>query len=386
MTGENKVSESLKKLQGYIERERFSGYDPYDGLNSELLRVFSLKSRVLRMALIQGMKRSPLNMRSLLGVRKGYNPKGLGLFLWGYSRLWHRDGSPLYRERITFFLELLEKYRSKNCPGNGWGYNFDWQSSAFFLPAYTPTVVNTGFIGHALIDCFRFTGEKKALELLLPTADFILKGLNRLEEKERLCFSYTPIDRYFVHNANLLGASLLIRLYKYRPESVIRDTALKALRYTMECQRADGSWFYSEKPGAHRIDSFHTGFNLQCLDWFLKEGYGQEYMGAFKKGCSFYAENFFLDDGTPKYYHNRIYPVDIHSPAQAAVFFSQTGLYPKLNNRIVNWMIDNMQGKNGAFYFQKTPLYTNSIPYMRWNQAWAFHALTSCLLRINREI
>jgi len=31
------------------------------------------------------------------------------------------------------------------------------------------------------------------------------------------------------------------------------------------------------------------------------------------------------EDGTPKYYHDRIYPIDIHSPAQAICFFSREG-------------------------------------------------------------
>jgi len=43
-------------------------------------------------------------------------------------------------------------------------------------------------------------------------------------------------------------------------------------------------------------------------------------------------------------------------------------------------MIENMQGPDGAFYFQKNKYFTNKIPYMRWSQAWAFHALTEYLL------
>jgi len=43
-------------------------------------------------------------------------------------------------------------------------------------------------------------------------------------------------------------------------------------------------------------------------------------------------------------------------------------------------MIVNMQAPEGFFYFQKHRWYTNRIPYMRWGQAWAFHALTEYLL------
>jgi len=32
--------------------------------------------------------------------------------------------------------------------------------------------------------------------------------------------------------------------------------------------------------------------------------------------------------------------------------------------------------RRGYFYFRKGRYLTNKIPYMRWGQAWAFHALT----------
>ena len=36
---------------------------------------------------------------------------------------------------------------------------------------------------------------------------------------------------------------------------------------------------------------------------------------------------------------------------------------------------------HGYFYFQKTGRLTNRIPYMRWGQAWAWHALTAYAVR-----
>ena len=79
---------SLNKLKDYIENEHFKGYDPYDALNSPLLKAFSLNRRYPRIAFIQTLKRLPVNIRSLLGIRKDYNPKGIGLFLWGYAKLY----------------------------------------------------------------------------------------------------------------------------------------------------------------------------------------------------------------------------------------------------------------------------------------------------------
>jgi len=379
------VRDSLEKLIAYVERENFRGYDPYDALNSPLLKFLSFNRKWLRITFIQLLKKSPVNFRPVLGIRKGLNPKGLGLFLWGYAKLFAMEKKPGHREKIEMLLDLLDELKSPGTSGHGWGYNFDWQSRAFYVPKYTPTIVNSSFIGHALIDTYRLTGWEKALDMALPIKDFILNDLNRHDENGRICFSYTLLDKTRVHNANLLGASLLIRLYKYSGEQNLKTTALSSLAYTMGYQREDGSWPYAESGYQKWIDSFHTGFNLQCLSYFLEEGEGMEYKTAFEKGAAFYAREFFLGDGRPKYYHDHIYPLDIHSAAQAVVFFSRTGgLYKDLNNRILNGMISRFQDKKGFFYYRIKKYSTNKIPYMRWSQAWAFHALTEYLFQTER--
>jgi len=372
---------SLQKLRCYVENENFRGYDPYDALNSPVLRLLTFKSKSLRIAFIQALKRSPLNFRSPLLIRKGYNPKGIGLFMWGYAKSYKKEGRTEYLKKTAHLIDLLEELKSKGYAGNSWGYNFDWQSRAFFVPRFTPTIVNSSFVGHALIDVYNYTGNEHALDMAISIKDFILNDLNRTEEADAFSFSYTPLDHTAVHNANLLGASLLIRLYRFAQQRSLKEAALSSLAYSMKHQKEDGSWNYAETSFQQWIDSFHTGFNLQSILYFLEEGFGEEYRPQFERGVRFYSENFFLEDGTPKYYHDRVFPIDIHSSAQGAVFFSRLGsAYADLAGIIVQWMVRNLQDKDGYFYFQRKKHYTNKIPYMRWSQAWAFHALTEFVL------
>jgi hypothetical protein len=77
---------SVGRLQAYIEAANFIGYDPYDALNSPVLRALSFRRKSLRILFIQLLKRLPVNPRPFLFIKKGYNPKGLGLFLWGYAK------------------------------------------------------------------------------------------------------------------------------------------------------------------------------------------------------------------------------------------------------------------------------------------------------------
>jgi hypothetical protein len=79
----DKVRQSLQKLERYLDRTELMGYDPYDALNSPFLSKVSLGLKYPRIAFTQGLKLSPVNLRPFLGVRPGFNPKGIGLFLSG---------------------------------------------------------------------------------------------------------------------------------------------------------------------------------------------------------------------------------------------------------------------------------------------------------------
>ncbi len=381
-----KAKIAIDKLRMFVESQSFRGYDPYDALNSPLLRLLSFRRKYPRIAMIQLMKRLPWNLRPLLLVPKGLNPKGLGLFLWGYAKLYKATGDPNCREICEQLIDLLRETQSDGWSGAAWGYNFDWQSRAFFVPRATPTIVNSSFIGHALLDTYEFCGLEIARELALEIRPFLLHDLRRSQFGDVFCFSYTPHDDTTVHNANLLGASLLIRLDHCEPLEEGKRAALRALKYSLDRQRADGSWWYADTDYQQWIDSFHTGFNLQAIQYFVDAGAAEQYREQFARGIQFYADRFFLSDGTAKYFHDRTFPIDVHSYAQAIVFFSRVGGYDELLERILTKFLTTFQNDKGFFYFQQNKYGTNRIPYIRWSQAWAFHALTEYLLRVgNRE-
>jgi hypothetical protein len=376
------VIEATRRLLDCVESADYAGYDPYDALNSPVIHRICSRSRLAALGATQFFRRCPLNLRPILGVPEGHNPKGIGLFLWGYVKLYRIDRQQARLERIQHLLDLLEKLKSTGYSGNCWGYNFDWRSRTLYAPRFTPTIVNSAWIGHALLDAHEHAGLSRALDMAVSIKDFFLKDLDRMADGSSFCFSYTPLDQYAVHNANLLGASLLVRLAGVTGDTSLQDPALSALAYSMKHQRADGSWPYSERDGFGWIDSFHTGFNLQAVRCFLDAGLAPEYWAAYRKGVEYYAANFFLENGTPKYYSDRIYPIDIHSPAQAISFFSrECNAYQDLAEKIVCWMLKNMYDGRGHFYFRKGRFLTNRICYMRWSQAWAFHALTEYMLQ-----
>lgn len=377
-----KFHHSFKKLATYCENEQFKGYDPYDGLNSKFFQSIPLvpKSRVARLAWIQFFKRSPLNLRKLVGIKKEYNPKALGLFLASYCTLYKHDNNPEHLKKIQFFIEQLDLCKSKGYSGACWGYNFDWESRAFFQPKFMPTIVASSFISNALLDAYEVTGDQKLLTTARSTCDFILNDLNRTHDASgNYAFSYSPLDNSVVFNASLLGARLLARVYSFTKEAALISESKKAVAFCCDQQKEDGSWSYGTLPFHQWIDNFHTGYNLECISDYMKYSRDISYSEVLSKGFKYYIETFFTKDGVAKYYSNSTYPIDIHAPAQIVITLQKLGkmeAHKELLDKVLNWTIDNMQSEQGFFRYQINKYVTSKIPYMRWSQAWMFNSMT----------
>ncbi len=392
---ETNCERALGRLLRYCRNEGWAGYDPYDALNSPLIKALALNSKTLRTIATQLNKRSPVNFRPLLGIRKALNPKGVALAARALILLSRGQGrDPLARVQlspaaelaegletdITYLLSKLDELRSGAYGEACWGYNFDWQSRAFFAPRGTPNVVSTVAAAHAFLDWHDATADERAFEVACSSCRFLLDRINRASDGDAFCFSYTPLDHSRVHNVNLLAAELLARMFAKDGREEYRDAAVCALRYTVARQRQDGSWRYGEDRSQEWIDSFHTGFvlvSLKNISAYLGLTDLRPSLGA---GYEFYTKRFFLADSTPGYYHDHLYPVDVHSAAQAIITFVEvTDLMPnarKMADRAAAWAIDNLQDPAGFFHFQRRRLYTIRIPYMRWAQAWMLYALS----------
>ncbi|MGB0933359.1 MAG: delta-aminolevulinic acid dehydratase [Lishizhenia sp.] len=388
------ITNSFNSLKSYCEKEKFAGWDPYDGLNSKVFKATPFRHWDLaRLAWIQGFKRSPINFRRLLRVPKAHNNMGLGLFLSGYCKLHQlaENGMLDYgttekiSEQIEELGQLILKYESKGYSGSCWGYNFDWQARRLFLfPAGTPNVVVTAFCAEALFDAHAITGTESFLKAALSASDFVSKDLNRSDYKGGILFSYSPQDgNNTVFNASLLGANILLRNYEITKDESKLLLAKNAVDAAISGQAEDGSWVYGLLPVQSWIDSFHTGFNLNALQLYYKITKEQYVADSIAKGKQFYLANFFLEDGTPKYYHDRTYPIDIHCPGQLLVTLRELDAFQEnkvLADSVLSWTITNMQDKKGYFYYQLKKGWSSKIPYMRWSNAFMFNAMSAYLI------
>jgi hypothetical protein len=212
--------------------------------------------------------------------------------------------------------------------------------------------------------------------------DFILNDLNRSEEsKHEVCFSYSPLDRTRVFNANLLAAEILASVGQLTREASLCEWARRATRYVVRRQRDDGSWAYGADVYQAWADNFHTAFVLSSLSRIINscESAKEEFEPALRRGTQFWRERFFLSNGWPKYYDNRLYPADAHSAGAAIVALVDLRSLDLdtigFAEKIACWAMQNLRSPRSFFYYQRRRLYTVRIPYMRWSQGWMAYGL-----------
>ncbi|MEO0250019.1 MAG: hypothetical protein ABIN58_10940, partial [candidate division WOR-3 bacterium] len=370
----------LSEMERWLEAQGYRGWDPHDGLNSPWVKAATLDRHWLGVVGLQVIRRSPLNLRPFLGVPKTYHAKAMGLFLSAFARKYLSSKDVADLRRMEFFTDWLLENASPGFSGLCWGYPFDWPNRQFYARKGTPTIVNTSFIAHAFLDAYEVTGEAKYLQAARSSCGFLLHDLNRIKKGNAFCFSYTPGDHNAVHNANMLGASLLARVGAITKDRLLREAAEASMDYSLEAQRLDGAWYYGEAPNERWIDSFHTGYSLVALADFLDYSGRGDLKPSLERGFQFYLDHFFLLDGTVKYYDKDAYPLEAHCFAHALIglrrlAFLEEGRVQALLPLVFGRMVQLFWSGRGYFFSRRTRWFTDRTPYLRWVQAWAFLAL-----------
>lgn len=376
----------IDQLIHSIEKNDFKDWDVFDGLNSRLFKnTFLYKYRFLRLVWIQFFKKSPINLRKLCFVPKGYNAKGLSLFLQGYINLYKTTSDREYLNKSYIIVEILKNIRSNRSEYYCWGYNFDWESIAYFVPENKPNMIVSSFVAQSFLDLYEVDNNEEWLNIAIDVSKFILKELLLYETNDELCFGYIPNETPRVHNANLMGAKLFARLFSVTEDEKYKSIAKKSVSYTANRQNSNGSWFYGQEKHWQWVDNFHTGYNLTAIKEYGIYAKDSTYDININKGLKFHVNNHYDESFIPKYYDIKKFPIDIHNYAQGILtFISMSDLVRA--NKLANIAIETMwDKKKNYFYYQKTKFYTNKNNYIRWSQAWMFAALSKLLLYQKRN-
>ncbi len=360
----------------------FAGQDPFDGLNSPIFSLFpNLKRGLPGLAWIQFHKRSIINFRPLARIEQKRNPKGVALFILGLIEDFKRSSDDSYLNTAIELADWLLTQQSdvSTWKHSCWGYHFDWNARAFFVPKGKPNIITTIYVAQALYQLSQLTENSDYQAAAIDSAHFIVNTLSTQHE-ERHFFAYIPGETAFVHNASLWGAAWVGFVANLTNNSEYKQLALTVARQSVKEQNSDGSWVYGARHHHQFIDGFHTGYNLEALDMLRHALSTSEFDDAIQKGLVYYRSELFESDGSAKYYHNNRYPLDMHCVSQAVLTLlkvSKTEADIQLATQVITKSIDSLYLPNKQrFVYQKHKYLTNKVNYIRWTQAWVYYSFS----------
>ncbi len=322
--------------------------------------------------------------RKIFRVKKQTFPQANALIARSYLANYSISKEKKYLDKAIDILNWLENNPSKGYKNYCWGQPYNWYSRKL-IPAFTPRATVTTQVANAFLDAYEITKESKYLEIAIESCNFFINDLQwKEDENNNICFSYTSLDNYNIHNANMLIAATLIRTWSHSKIEQFKNMGLKSMNFTISHQNENGSWFYWAPPDkiVGRIDNYHTGFILESFE-VIRNYLGAEFKNdnILDKGLEYYLKNLFNKENVPKMTNKVMYPIDIQSCAQAIITLCIIGKRkPELNDiamKIANWTVQNLYDDKGFFYYR---LYKNGkidkTPYMRWSESWMLRALS----------
>lgn len=377
---------SATAVQSWVESKEYRGYEPFDGLSSPL-RPFTFGNLLAERILQQAVRQSPINVRPLIGIKPLDSTKGRGMMAWGYLLFHRTTGIADYWTKAVECLRWLDAHKSPKFEKHSWANFFDFSSRGGAYHKDDSIIVWTSLIAQAYLEAFEQSQDQWFLDIATSACDWIM-SLPRERTGSGDCISYFAHGQESIHNANMLGAAVLARAARVAARQSYQDVAREGMRYSCSRMLDNGAWMYAEEDQYHWIDNFHTGYNLDSLKCYIENSGDKEFSSHLKKGLQFFKDHFFEDSGCPKYYHDRLYPIDIQCASQAidtlAYFAPEDSESLLLAAKVADWTICNMQSDAGFFYYRRYPFgITARTPMLHWGQATVFKGLAHLISRLS---
>jgi hypothetical protein len=373
------IAQALERTERHLEDQDFHGWDPFDALCSPICDLPVLRSsRTVRFAFQQVVRRSSWNLRPVLRIGKRVDPVSLGLYVQGQALrgLVDPESTEVRRVKTEMVLDRLAASASAGFSGACWGYPYDWETRYGSIPAGTPTVVATGIIANGLWTAYLTLSSQHARDLLLSAAEFVMHDLNVISgDDATFCWSYSPRDRQAVLNATLKGSRLLAQAHAVGGSREMLDAARRSVNFVVAHQLPSGAWPYAVGDARRWTDHFHTGYVLECLNAYRRLSGDRAVDAAIEKGWSYYRERLFTSDLTPKYFDDRVAPLDATACAEAIITLcdfddSEAAL------RVAEHALACLGLSDGSFAYQRRRKRTVRTPFLRWSTSWMYCALS----------
>ena len=293
---------------------------------------------------------------------------------------YYKDES--YLEDVNFFVSWLLENAIKENNTLGWARTIDYQfdSQQSFVQNNSLTFINSKVL-KLFLDLYEITEKKEYLQNAKKIADHFIKKTTKISSSDGICLSYASKSKVEIYNASLLAGVQLNRIYNYIPDEDYYSLSLSILRYSLNKQNEDGSWYYSTngKKQKKQID-FHQVYMLMGIKEYSHHNLSEQITIKFKKGLNFYLNKMFDKNGIPYWRYPLKFPIDIHNISHAILFLSTYNIRLDRVNSLLFILINEFYDqKDKFFYCHKWLFVKNKINYFRWNTIWTLYSITTYL-------
>lgn len=320
----------------------------------------------------------------LLRPKKAVYSKGLALILSGLAC---DDGQN--DELIGLIVDLV---MSKRISGTYlWAHDINYSfPGGCVVTTETPNLVTTAFVANAFYDLYRKTSNIFYKETFNKIISNLLESVPYKElSSDKICFMYTPVTDYHVHNANLLYAELLAKKIHLgaNDSDHLRSLVERALNYSLSDFRETGTYPYAGPPTRKfAIDNYHTGYLLRSLneiDHLIGVTLKVDLKEEVQRLLNFYVRHFVADGYIVRDHENTL---QSHSLAEAILIFKifesqlcqeDSAAFLAAIRKTMNalyapeehYFINNAKIVAGITIRDRTEM-------VRWSNAWMFYALS----------
>jgi hypothetical protein len=371
----------LQALDELLRRHDYRGWDPFDLPNAPLFRLVPERWWLPQLVLSKaGARAAPEWLRRALRVPPIEDPKTYACAYFGYRHWDHPSAAARARE----MADRLAALARRDGDGAHWGYDYTWATRTREVnPRGASTLVPGSFAVFALLDDLATTGDQRHRDLIAAALDYYRTRHRALGDAGEF-LGYFAGATVNTHNANLLGcAALTVGGRALGREDWLADAARAA---ATSVGAVDGSGYlpYADHPSGNWTDCFHHLYVIACvavLERLNPHVDGAVFRGALTRLRSYVAKSFVRDDGRVNYYPGRMYPVDPHNYAAAAIFAvtfgGQDDLPPGAAEPLLRRVDEAMwDASRGRYRYRRHRRRSDARLFLRWTQAWMFAALS----------
>jgi hypothetical protein len=318
-------------------------------------------------------------------------------YAMGFALLSRTLGQERHYRRAVHFLEVLEQTR---CPGyerDGWGYPFHWQTRQGTMRAGTPLITTLPYVYEAFASVYEIDKDERWRLRMRSIAEHARRDYRDIETSPHAAScGYTPSadDPGAVVNASAYRAFLLTKAALDLSEPGYGDTAARNLNFVLDCQNADGSWYYSAEGARDFVDHFHTCFVLKALAKIEALTGDRRCTAAIERGVEYYVRHLVDAGRLPKPFAKAprltVYRRELYDYAECVNLGTLLrGRFPALDtilSAVVHDVLVRWQRADGSFRSRELLVGWDTVPMHRWAQSQVFRSLAFLLSRSTEPV